>query len=136
MEHLFNQNPELKTILIVDDSVENLQLLSACLKDIYQIKIAKTGLKAIELLNQGVKVDLILMDVEMPEMNGFEACSRIKSNPILKTIPVIFLTALNDIESESRGFKSGGNDFITKPFKSAELSSRVKTLMGPKKKKS
>lgn len=127
MEHLFIQNPALKTILIVDDSVENLQLLSACLRDKYQIKIAKNGLKAMELLIQGVKIDLVLMDVEMPEMDGFEACKRIKSDPVLRMIPVIFLTALNDIVNESKGFDCGGSDFITKPFNPDIVLARIKT---------
>lgn len=127
-EDLFRQRPEQK-ILIVDDSVENLQLLTGLLKDEYRIKIARDGRKALELLKDDPGVQLILMDIVMPEMDGISCCRAIKSNPLTAGIPVIFLTALNEITDEKSGFNAGGSDFITKPFNSDIVKARIRTHM-------
>ncbi|MFM2286729.1 MAG: hypothetical protein RLZZ543_2226 [Bacteroidota bacterium] len=114
-------------VLIVDDSVENLQVLSALLKDLYKIKIAKSGEKAIEIALQHPQPDLILMDIMMPGMDGFEACKVLKENVSTQKIPLIFLTALNEVTDETRGFRVGGADFITKPFNPDIVLARIKT---------
>ena len=115
------------TLLIVDDSVENLQLLSALLKDLYKIKVAKSGEKALEIAQQTPMPDLILLDVMMPGMNGFEVCEALKSNPATQSTPVIFLTALNEVADETKGFQVGGADFIVKPFNPDIVKARIKT---------
>lgn len=118
---------EKKTILLVDDVVENLHLLTGLLKDEYRIKIAKNGLKAIEIAKQSPSVDLILMDVIMPEMDGYTACSVLKSEESTAHIPVIFLTSLNEAAQEAKGFDFGGADFISKPFNSQVVKARIRT---------
>ncbi len=115
------------TLLIVDDSVENLQLLSALLKDLYKIKVAKSGEKALEIAQQTPMPDLILLDVMMPGMDGFEVCEALKSNPATQSTPVIFLTALNEVADETKGFQVGGADFIVKPFNPDIVKARIKT---------
>lgn len=116
-----------KTILIVDDSVENLQLLTALLKDDYKIKVAKNGLKAIEIVTRDASIDLVLMDVMMPEMDGYTACQRLKENELTQQVPIIFLTSLSDAADETKGFAIGGADFISKPFNAQVVRARIKT---------
>jgi CheY-like chemotaxis protein len=118
---------EKKTILLVDDVVENLQLLTGLLKDDYRVKIAKNGLKAIEIAKQSPSVDLILMDVIMPEMDGYTACSILKQEEKTSHIPIIFLTSLNEAAQEAKGFDFGGADFISKPFNSQVVKARIRT---------
>ena len=115
------------TLLIIDDSSENLQILNALLKDDYRLKLAKSGLKGIEIAQQLPQPDLILLDVIMPEMDGFEVCRQLKSNDATATIPVIFLTALTDVADETKGFQIGGADFITKPFNPDIVKARIRT---------
>ncbi len=114
-------------ILAVDDSVENLQVLTAMLKDRFRLKVAKSGERAWEIANEEHKPDLILMDVLMPGMDGFETCRRLKANPATARIPVIFITALNMVADETRGFQAGGADFITKPFNQDVVLARIRT---------
>jgi len=115
-------------ILITDDHNKNIQVLGSLLRDAgYSIGVANNGQKALDILNENPDFDLILMDVSMPVMNGFEACKAIRENDLLDDIPVIFLTALTEKEDIVQGFKAGGQDFVTKPFHSEELLSRVKT---------
>jgi CheY-like chemotaxis protein len=114
-------------ILIVDDSVENLQILSALLKEDFSLRIAKTGEKALELAEMAPRPDLILLDVVMPDLNGFEVCKRIKSNTSTNKIPIIFLTSLSEASDETKGFQSGGSDFITKPFNPDIVKARIRT---------
>jgi adenylate cyclase len=115
------------TILVVDDSVENLQLLSALLRDDYKIKVAKNGKKAIELVQKDPAIDLVLMDVMMPEMDGYTACQILKSDEVTAQVPIIFLTALNDASDETKGFDIGGADFISKPFNAQVVKARIRT---------
>ena len=119
-------NP-LPIVLIVDDAVENLQVLSGLLKDKYRVKIAKNGEKAIELANATEKPNLILLDVVMPGMSGFEVCAQLKSDDSTKNIPVIFITALNEATDETKGFSVGGADFIAKPFHPEVVLARIQT---------
>jgi len=115
------------TILIVDDNPNNLQVLGNLLRENnYRIAFAQDGFQAIELA-QKILPELILLDVMMPEIDGFQVCENLKSKPQTRSIPVIFLTAKTEHEDILQGFKSGGVDYITKPIKKEELIARVKT---------
>lgn len=114
-------------LLIVDDLPDNIKLLANVLsKEGFDIEFATSGFEALECLN-AEKFDLILLDIMMPELNGFETCQRIKENPDLTDVPVIFLTAAVDVSSLQEGFQAGGVDYITKPFNAQELLARVNT---------
>lgn len=114
-------------ILVVDDTPENLQSLAALLrKEGYQLTLATDGLNALEAVNR-TRFDLILLDIMMPHMDGYEVCEQLQDDPITAEIPVIFLTALSDKQSIVRGFKVGGVDYISKPFHFAEMRARVRT---------
>ena len=117
-----------KRILIVDDTPTNIRVLVPILMEHgeYQINIANNGHDALRLLEK-IRPDLILLDIMMPELNGFDTCKIIKANPELKHIPIIFLTAKNEPEDLAKGFELGAADFVSKPFNSVELISRVKT---------
>jgi sigma-B regulation protein RsbU (phosphoserine phosphatase) len=119
--------PDKKTILLVDDTPANIQVANSILKDDYKIRIATNGVKALELTNGKPAPDLILLDVMMPEMDGYEVCARLKSNSETKDIPVIFLTGKTDVEDETRGFEVGAVDYIHKPFSPAVVKARVRT---------
>lgn len=122
-----------KFILIVDDSSTNLSVLSQALKTAgYKVRVAVEGESALAMLEKcaidptkNPFPELILLDVQMPGIDGFETCSRIKSNPATKTIPVIFMTALADAESKIKGLSLGAVDYITKPFEQDEVIARV-----------
>lgn len=114
------------TILIVDDNKRNLQVLGNILHEQhYKVAMAINGLSAIKLAHQ-LQPDIIILDIMMPEMNGFEVCARLKENIETKDIPVIFLTAKVESEDIVEGFNLGGVDYITKPFKKDELLVRLK----------
>lgn len=115
-----------KVILIVDDTVINLTYAAEVLGDTYKVIPAKSGAKALELLEKIIP-DLILLDVEMPEMDGHETIQKIKSNPKTAGVPVIFLTAHSDKENELKGFQLGAVDFITKPFVPEITLARIAT---------
>ena len=116
-----------KLILIIDDNPENIKVLGSLLtsKD-YEVGASADGLRGLEFVNN-VKPDLILLDVMMPGMNGFDVCIKLKENSESKNIPIIFLTAKTSEEDIVKGFNLGGADYVTKPFNSAELLSRVNT---------
>lgn len=116
-------------ILVVDDIAENIQVAMNILKeDNYQFSFSMRGEEALALIEKEAhKLDLILLDIMMPGLNGFEVCKKIKENPEIKDIPIIFLTARVDIDSISEGFSLGAVDYITKPFHAEELQARVKT---------
>jgi serine phosphatase RsbU (regulator of sigma subunit) len=120
-------NDEVKTVLLVDDEPANIKIVNSILKDIYKTRIATNGVKALELANQDPAPDLILLDVMMPEMNGYEVCSRLKSANQTRDIPVIFLTGQTDIDDETKGFEVGAVDYIHKPFSPAVVQARVRT---------
>ncbi len=119
--------PKIHTILVVDDSPDNIILMSRLLKDHYRTKIATNGEKALKIASSDDPPDLILLDVMMPYMDGYEVCQELKKNPKTSRIPVIFLTAKTDIEDEKRGFEVGAVDYITKPVSAPLLLARVKT---------
>ena len=120
-------SPEKFTILIVDDLPNNIQIIGNLLRNIgYKIEFATNGNEALRWVKQG-NFDLILLDIMMPEMSGFEVCEELKKDTTTSSIPVIFLTAKTDAESIINGFNIGAVDYITKPFNSQELLSRVHT---------
>jgi phosphoserine phosphatase RsbU/P len=114
-----------KTILIVDDTPINLGVISGALKDSFNTKVATNGEKALAIASGAEKPDLILLDVMMPEMDGYEVCRRLKANPETQNIPVIFLTGQTETEDETRGFECGAVDYIHKPFSAAIVKVRV-----------
>ncbi|MCK5110227.1 MAG: hybrid sensor histidine kinase/response regulator [Arcobacteraceae bacterium] len=114
------------TILIVDDTQTNIDILIELLDD-YDIVVATDGYSAIDILNTDSNIDLILLDIMMPDMDGFEVCEKLKSNNQTKNIPIIFITAKTDDNSIQKGFELGGVDYITKPFRPIELLARINT---------
>ena len=122
-----DQNNQKKTLLLVDDAPSNIQTANSILKDIYKIRIATNGAKALELVKVVPYPDLILLDVLMPGMDGYEVCALIKADPETRDIPVIFLTGQTEIEDETRGFEVGAVDYIHKPFSPAVMKARVQT---------
>ncbi|TAK61659.1 MAG: two-component system response regulator [Methylobacter sp.] len=116
-------------ILIVDDTLANLQLLSTLLKEEgYKVRPANSGVLALQAVAQK-KPDLILLDIKMPEMDGYEVCEALKSNPETKNIPVLFISALNDVADKIKAFNVGGLDYINKPFQFEEVKARVGTQL-------
>ncbi len=113
-------------IMIVDDSTTNIDILASTLKDQYRITIAKSGETALSRLEKQIP-DLILLDVVMPGMDGFEVCRRLKKDPATLQIPVIFITAMEEAEQKTKGFSLGAVDYIVRPFHAAEVRARVKT---------
>ncbi len=122
-----NQSPPRSRVLVVDDIPKNLQVVGTMLRNQgYEVMPAICGADALE----GVRVqvpDLILLDLMMPEMDGFEVCRRLKADPAVASIPIIFLTASNEMEHLVKGFEAGAVDYITKPFNAPELLARVRT---------
>lgn len=112
-------------ILVVDDQPNNLKVISSVLNEEYNLSIANSGEKALKILEK-IKPDLILLDIMMPDMDGYEVCKRIKLNKDLWEIPIIFLTAKTDIEDIIKGFDYGAVDYITKPFNIKEVKVRIK----------
>ena len=113
-------------ILAVDDTPENLHLLSELLKADYRVKVANSGERALRTIASGPPPDLILLDVMMPGMSGYEVCRVLKSDPATKDIPVIFVTAMAEIENEEAGLALGAVDYITKPISPPILLARVR----------
>jgi cyclic di-GMP phosphodiesterase len=121
------------TILIVDDTPDNLTLMSGLLKGLYRVKVATRGERAIKLATSGSAPDLILLDIMMPEMDGYEVCRRLKADDRTSRIPIIFLTAKSEIEDETRGLELGAVDYITKPISPPIVLARVKTQIALKR---
>ena len=116
-------------ILVVDDNEQNLELLVAYLETLgCPVVTAVDGVDALEKV-AAEKPDLILLDIMMPRMSGFEVCRKIKSDPTTRDTPVIMVTALNELTDIERGVESGTDDFITKPVNRLELTTRVKSLL-------
>jgi len=120
--------PDAKPIvLVVDDTPANLELLHGILRDEYQVKVATNGQKALELANKSPRPDIILLDIMMPEMSGYEVCQMLKENTETMPIPVIFVTAKSHLEDEEQGLAFGAVDYITKPFHPEIVKARVQT---------
>lgn len=114
-------------ILLVDDVPDNLVILRGLLGEKYQIKIATRGEKCLELAHRTPRPDLILLDIMMPGMDGYEVCRRLKADPATAGIPVIFVTAMGEAANEVKGFELGALDYITKPFHPSVVRARVQT---------
>ena len=117
-----------KTILIVDDTETNIDILLELLSDEYDILVSLDGKNALEIVDEE-KIDLILLDIMMPNMDGYEVCSILKASETTKDIPVIFITAKTDEDSIEKAYEVGGIDYVVKPFKPRELKARVKTQL-------
>jgi class 3 adenylate cyclase len=117
---------EKSTVLIVDDTPANLTLLSEILKSDHRTKVALSGEKALKLAFANPP-DLILLDIMMPGMDGYEVCRKLKMNPATQGVPVIFVTAMNEIEDEAKGLECGAVDYLVKPISAAIVKARVKT---------
>lgn len=115
------------TLLVVDDTPENIDVLAVSLRDEYVIKVALNGTKALQIADSEQKPDLILLDVMMPEIDGYEVCKRLKANPKTADIPVIFVTAKHDVRDEEHGFEMGAVDYITKPISPPLVRARIRT---------
>ena len=124
--------PEKPTILVVDDTADNLSLMQALLKDLYKVKGANNGEKALKIAGAENPPDLILLDIMMPGIDGYEVCRQLKANPATRDIPVIFLTAKTEVEDEKMGFELGAVDYITKPVSPPILMARVHTQLALK----
>ena len=119
-------------ILVVDDSPDNLSVLIELLRPDYQVLAATSGESALRVANTLPAPDLILLDVMMPEMDGYEVLQRLRNNPATQHIPVVFLTALTDATEMERGLKLGAADYITKPFQPTVLMARVSVQLEAK----
>jgi putative two-component system response regulator len=116
-----------KCVLIVDDAPENISIATEVLRDTYRIKVATNGTRGLFVAEGEDKPDLILLDIVMPDIDGYEVCRRLKANPATADIPVIFLTAQTSVEEETRGFELGAVDYIHKPFSPPIMRARVRT---------
>ena len=123
-----------ETVLIVDDTPENLAVLSDMLSDYgYRVLVATDGLSALEQINH-LQPDIILLDVIMPGIDGFETCHRLKENNLTKDIPIIFMTGLSELDDLLKGFKEGAVDYIVKPIRPAEVIARIESQLAQKQK--
>lgn len=120
------------TILIVDDEPTNLALLTHLLRPLYQVRAANTGESALRAAANEPRPDLVLLDVMMPGMDGYGVLDRLRKNPVSADIPVIFITALSDVDEEERGLQLGAADYIVKPIKPTLLLARVRTQLEAK----
>ncbi|OHB58060.1 MAG: two-component system response regulator [Planctomycetes bacterium GWF2_50_10] len=129
MTNVNEDTQSIPLVLVVDDNVQNLELIQAYLEELpIQSASAHDGQEALEYVRKQ-EPDLILLDVMMPKMSGFEVCRRLKSNPKTSDIPIIMVTALNELGDIERGIDSGTDDFLTKPLNKWELITRVKTML-------
>src|SRR5471030_1261757 len=121
------------TILVVDDTPDNIDLLCAVLEQDYRTKIAVNGERALKIANGDVKPDLILLDIMMPGMSGYDVCKALKANPDTRDIPVIFVTAMSEVVDEQMGLGLGAADYITKPISAPIVLARIKTQLSMKR---
>ncbi|UTY57119.1 two-component system response regulator [Massilia sp. erpn] len=121
------------TILVVDDTPDNIDVLCALLEDDYRTKIAVNGERALKIANGEVKPDLILLDIMMPGMSGYDVCKALKENPATRDIPVIFVTAMSEELDEQLGFSMGAADYLTKPLSAPIVLARIKTQLSMKR---
>jgi len=122
-------NAAKKTILVVDDTPSNLSLISDLLKDEYLVKVATGGMRALEIARAPTKPDMILLDVLMPDIDGYAVCRELKSHTETKDIPIIFLTARTDPADEERGLQLGAADYISKPISPPVVLARIRTQL-------
>lgn len=120
------------TVLVVDDTPDNLSLMSGLLRDRYRVKVANSGERALKIVQAAPPPDLVLLDIMMPGMDGYEVCRRLKQDAATRDIPVIFLTALTGTEDERKGLELGAVDYVTKPISPPILLARVKNHLALK----
>ena len=122
-----NKNFRNSSILIVDDTIYNIQLLSLMLiRQGYKVEQATSGLEALDKVNQQMP-DIILLDIRMPDLNGYEVCIKLKANPVTKDIPIIFISSIEEPSEKVEAFSVGGVDYISKPFQLIEVLARIET---------
>jgi two-component system, OmpR family, alkaline phosphatase synthesis response regulator PhoP len=123
------QTPQNNFVLVVEDNPQSAELIQAYLEPLqYVVRIASDGVEAIDMVSQSPP-DIILLDIMMPRMSGFEVCKRLKQNPQTRDIPIIIVTALNELGDVERGIDCGADDFLSKPISKLELITRVKSLL-------
>lgn len=118
-------------VLIVDDVKANVDVLVQALRDDYKLSVAFDGAKALEAVEKSAP-DLVLLDIVMPELDGYEVCRRLRAAEATRELPVMFLSSLEDVRDKARGFEAGGNDYLTKPFELLEVKARVRSLLKAK----
>ena len=128
-----DESSQKQSVLVVDDSPENITILGALLRSDYTVRVATNGEKALKIVASDNPPDLILLDVVMPGIDGYEVCKRIKSDSRTKNIPIIFITAKSTEEDEIKGFEIGAVDYVTKPFSPVVVKARVRTHVELKK---
>ncbi|MBB4865229.1 putative two-component system response regulator [Pseudomonas nitritireducens] len=124
--------PEQETILVVDDQPDNLMLMSELLMDRYQVRVASSGAKALRLVQGDPRPDLVLLDIMMPEMDGYEVCRQLKADPLTRDIPVIFLTGMVNASDEQKGLDLGAVDYLTKPISPPVTLARIRAHLNLK----
>jgi putative two-component system response regulator len=117
------------TILVVDDTPDNLTLMFGLLKDRYTVKAANSGERALKILQSDALPNLILLDIMMPGLSGYDVCREVKADPHTRDVPIIFLTAMSEVEDERKGLELGAADYITKPISPPIVLARVKTQL-------
>jgi sigma-B regulation protein RsbU (phosphoserine phosphatase) len=115
-------------ILIVDDAKTNIDILVQALRDEYKLSVAVDGASALRAIEKALP-DLVLLDIVMPGMDGYEVCRQLRANEATRDLPVMFLSALEDVKDKAQGFEVGGNDYVTKPFEVLEVKARVRSLL-------
>ncbi|MEY4266569.1 MAG: hypothetical protein RIS90_1104 [Pseudomonadota bacterium] len=127
------KNIDRSVILVVDDTPENLQLISSLLSEHYKVRVAISGEKALRMMQEGELPDLMLLDILMPVMDGYEVCRRMKADPRMQQVPVIFVTAKLESQDEEHGLELGAVDYITKPISPAITLARIRTHLSLKR---
>src|SRR5438132_9415728 len=120
------------TVLVVDDTPDNLALMVGLLKEDYKVKVARSGEHALKIASGDHPPDLVLLDIVMPGIDGYEVCRRLRASPSSREIPVMFLSSLEDAKDKAEGFEAGGNDYLTRPFHAVEVKARVRSLLKAK----
>jgi diguanylate cyclase (GGDEF)-like protein len=129
-----NEPTERQTLLIVDDEPTNIQSLARLMHEDYQVLVASSGSKALEVATGEVVPDLVLLDIQMPDLDGFSVCRELKNDPRTSSIPVIFVTARDSADDEVEGFQLGAVDYVSKPYNPELVRARVRTHMRLKRK--
>ena len=118
-------------ILIVDDTRANIDILVEALRNDYKLSVAVDGSAALRSVEKNPP-DLVLLDIMMPDVDGYEVCRRLRAREATRELPVMFLSALEDVKNKAQGFEVGGNDYLTKPFEVLEVKARVRSLLKAK----
>src|SRR4051812_42372432 len=120
-------NSSRPSLLLVDDTPANIEILVDLLKDDYDLTVATRGTQALQIVAKARHLDLVLLDVMMPELDGYEVCRKLRADPETRDLPIIFLTTKNEVADIVHGFELGANDFVSKPFHPSKLRARVRT---------